>query len=332
VRAAVTTEAHGFQVVELPDPTPGPDELVIRVAACGVCGSDIKAQPFMPAGMVMGHELGGEIVAVGSDAGDWRSGTNVAVLPVISCGSCAYCAAGRVAHCSQTRYLGMGNDPGGFAELAVVPARHAFDLPEGMDPTYAALVEPFAVGLHGVHTAGIRPGDEVLVVGAGGVGLTTIAWLSAKGAARITAADPDPQRQKVAGAMGATDVVGSAAECTSGAYDAAIECVGRPELLQACQATVRPLGRIVISGACAEAVPIEPVTALLKELTIAFSVCYRPDEFREVIAAFSRGDVDPNPMMGPQLDLDRIGEAFDLVRNAAAHGRVFVGPRSHRTA
>jgi (R,R)-butanediol dehydrogenase/meso-butanediol dehydrogenase/diacetyl reductase len=332
VRAAVTTEARGFQVVELPDPAPGPDELVIRVAVCGVCGSDIKAQPFMPAGMVMGHELGGEIVAVGSDAGNWRSGTNVAVLPVISCGSCAYCAAGSVVHCSQTRYLGMGPDRGGFAELAVVPARHAFALPEGLNPTYAALVEPFAVGLHGVHTAEIRPGDEVLVVGAGGVGLTTIAWLSAKGAARITAADPNPERRKVASAMGATDVVGSAAECAAGAYDAAIECVGRPELLQACQAAVRPLGRIVISGACAEAVPIEPVTALLKELTIGFSVCYRPDEFREVIAAFSRGDVDPNPMVGPQLDLDRIAEAFDLVRNAAAHGRVFVGPRSQRSA
>ena len=126
--------------------------------------------------------------------------------------------------------------------------------------------------------------------------------------------------------------LGSAGDCAPGAYDAAIECVGRPELLQACQTAVRPLGRIVISGACGEAMPIEPVTALLKELTIAFSVCYRPDEFREVIAAFSRGDVDPNPMMGPQLDLDRIAEAFDLVRNAAAHGRVFVGPRSQRSA
>ncbi len=326
MKAAVTTEAHGFQVVELPDPAPGPDEVVIRVAACGVCGSDIKAQPYMPAGIVMGHELGGEIVAVGPQAGNWRSGVNVAVLPVISCGNCTYCAAGMVAHCGQTRYLGMGPDLGGFAELAVVPARHAFALPDGFDAAYAALVEPFAVGLHGVHTAEVRPGDEVLVVGAGGVGLTTIAWLSAKGAARITAADPDPQRQKLASTMGATDVVGSAAECTPGAYDAAIECVGRPELLQACQTAVRPLGRIVISGACAEAAPIEPITALLKELTIRFSVCYRPDEFREVIAAFSSGDVDPAPMIGPRLGLARIAEAFDLVRNAGVHGRVLVTP------
>ena len=109
MKAAVTTEQHGFDIVEMPDPAPGPDELVIRVAACGVCGSDIKAQPFMPAGMIMGHELGGEIVAVGSDAGDWRGGTKVAVLPVVSCGSCQHCAAGVVSHCAQSRYIGMGS-------------------------------------------------------------------------------------------------------------------------------------------------------------------------------------------------------------------------------
>jgi (R,R)-butanediol dehydrogenase/meso-butanediol dehydrogenase/diacetyl reductase len=256
MRAAITTEQHGFDIVELPDPTPGPDELVIRVAACGVCGSDIKAQPFMPAGVVMGHELGGEIVAVGSDARDRREGATVAVLPVVSCGNCPFCAAGLVAHCAYTRYLGMGTDAGGFAELAVVPARHAFALPDDLTPTHAALVEPFAVGLHGVHTAEIRTGEDVLVVGAGGVGLTTIAWLAEKRAARVTAADPDPQRRALASAMGATDVLTSAADAAAGAYDAAIECVGHPELLQACQVAVRPLGRIVISGAYAEPAPV----------------------------------------------------------------------------
>ena len=121
MKAAITTEQHGFDVVEIPDPTPGPDELVIRVAACGVCGSDIKAQPFMPAGMVMGHELGGEIVAVGSDAGGWREGTNVAVLPVISCGSCRYCSAGAVSHCAQSRYIGLGPDRAASPSLPSYP-------------------------------------------------------------------------------------------------------------------------------------------------------------------------------------------------------------------
>jgi (R,R)-butanediol dehydrogenase / meso-butanediol dehydrogenase / diacetyl reductase len=326
MKAAVTTEQHGFDIIEMPNPTPGPDELVIRVAACGVCGSDIKAQPFMPAGLVMGHEFGGEIVTAGSDAGDWREGTRVVVLPVVSCGRCQYCLAGDVSHCAQTRYIGMGQDRGGFAEFAVIPARHAFALPDDMTKTYAALVEPFAVGLHGVHSAQISPGEDVLVVGSGGVGLTTIAWARVKGATRVTAADPDPQRRKQARMMGATDVLPSVTDADPNTYDAALECVGRPELLQSCQAAVHPQGRIVISGACAEPILIEPVTALLKEVTIRFSVCYRPDEFREVIEAFISGAIDPRPIVGPVLGLDRIADAFNLVRHASVNGRVLVTP------
>jgi (R,R)-butanediol dehydrogenase / meso-butanediol dehydrogenase / diacetyl reductase len=326
MKAAVTTDNGGFEVVDLPDPTPGPDELIIRVAACGVCGSDVKAQPYAPAGMVMGHELGGEIVAVGSSAGEWR-GENVAVLPVFSCGSCQYCRAGVVSHCAQTRYLGMG-PAGGFAELAVVPARHAFVLPADLPASYCALVEPFAVGLHGVHSAEISPGDDVLIAGAGGVGVTTLVWALEKGGVRVTVADPDRPRREFALAMGASDVLESVSDAEAAGYDVALECVGRAELVQACQAALRPLGRLVVSGACAEPTPVEPVTALLKELTIRYSVCYRPDEFREVIDAFASGAVDPSAVIGPTLRLDRIGEAFDLVRNAAVEGRVLVSPNA----
>jgi (R,R)-butanediol dehydrogenase/meso-butanediol dehydrogenase/diacetyl reductase len=180
--------------------------------------------------------------------------------------------------------------------------------------------------LHGVHSAQIRPGEAVLVVGSGGVGLTTIAWARVKGATRVTATDPDPQRREQARMMGATDVLPSVTDADPNAYDAALECVGRPELLQSCQAAVRPQGRIVISGACAEPILIEPVTALLKEVTIRFSVCYRPDEFREVIEAFISGAIDPRPMVGPVLGLNRIADAFNLVRRAGVNGRVLVTP------
>jgi (R,R)-butanediol dehydrogenase/meso-butanediol dehydrogenase/diacetyl reductase len=325
MKAAVMTAQHGFDVVDLPDPAPGPEELLIRVAACGVCGSDIKAQPFAPPGMVMGHELGGEVVAVGSAVDGWKRGMNAAVLPVISCGTCSYCMAGALSHCDQVKYIGMG-PAGGFAELAVAPARQVFAVPDDLPRTFAALVEPFAVGLHGVHSAEISPGDAVLIVGAGGVGLTTLVWALEKGAARLTVADPDPNRRETALAMGATDVLRAVSEAQTSSYDAAIECVGRPELLQACQPALRPQGRLVISGACAEPTYIEPVSALLKELTIRYSVAYRPDEFREVIDAFASGVVDPSPMSGPTFGLDRIAEAFDTVRDARVRGRVLVTP------
>jgi len=325
MKAAVTTEDHGFEVVELPDPAPAADQVVIRVAACGVCGSDLKAQPFAPAGVVMGHELGGEIVAVGSAADGWKQGTNIAVLPVISCGWCRYCLTGSVSHCPSASYIGMG-PAGGFAEFAAAPARHAFAVPAELPTACSALVEPFAVGLHGVHSAEISAGDDVLIVGAGGVGLTTLVWALRKGAGRVSVADPDRGRRQVAGVLGATDGFASAAQADPGAYDAVVECVGRPELLQACQPALRPRGRIVISGACAEPTAIEPITALLKEITVRHSVAYTIDEFREVITAFSCGDVDPVATAGPTFELARIADAFDAVREARVLGRVSVIP------
>ena len=326
MRAAVTTDGSGFDVVDLPDPAPAPGEVVVRVAACGVCGSDLKARPFMPPGTVMGHEFGGEVVAVGAGVrGDGLfMGSTVSVLPVVACGRCRWCRTGDVAHCSSVRFIGMGSDAGGFAELAVVPAAHAFALPEELPDTYAALVEPFAVGLHGVASAEVSPGDEVLVIGAGGVGLTTLAWARAKGAVRLTAADPDPARRDVAVTMGATDVLASAADAERDSYDVVIECVGSPELIELATTLARPCGRVVVSGACDQPVSVEPVSALLKELTLRFSLAYRPSEFQEVIRAFADGSVDPRPLLGPTVGLERLGEAFDLVRMASAGGRVLV--------
>jgi len=124
--------------------------------------------------------------------------------------------------------------------------------------------------------------------------------------------------------MGASDVVAAVSEVAPDSYDAAIECVGHAELVQACQPALRAQGRLVISGACAEPTTIEPITALLKELTIRYSVAYRPDEFVEVISAFSDGRIDPISMIGPTFGLDRIADAFDAVRSGQVRGRVLV--------
>ena len=133
MRAAVIGPDAAFRVETLDDPVPGPGELVLRVTGCGICGSDLKARPAMPSGTVMGHELCGEVVAVGTGtAAEWREGVRAAVLPVFSCGRCAWCRAGDVAHCAEASLMGLGGCAGGFAELVRARAELSFRLPDGL--------------------------------------------------------------------------------------------------------------------------------------------------------------------------------------------------------
>jgi threonine dehydrogenase-like Zn-dependent dehydrogenase len=143
VRAAVTDSHHAIGVVEVADPVPGPSELVIRVTACGICGSDLKARPAMSSGTVMGHEFCGEVVALGGGVGGaWREGIRAAVLPVLSCGTCSWCRSGDVAHCHAARLIGLGGSPGGFAEFAAVSADLSFALPKELTISFFVYYPP----------------------------------------------------------------------------------------------------------------------------------------------------------------------------------------------
>lgn len=326
MRAAVVGRGGRYEVVAVPDPSPGPGELLLRVTACGLCGSDLKARGAMPEGTIMGHEFCGEVVGVGAGTTGWSEGGHVAVLPVLACGQCRWCASGHVAHCPSARPIGLGGSPGGFAELAVVTPPAAFPLPPGVDPVHGAVVEPFAVGLHCVRTAGLEPGDDILVVGAGAVGLTTIAWARAGGARRITAVDPVEARRAAAETFGATDVLTSAEAAESGGYDVVAECAGQPGLLDACVAAARTKGRIVVAGVCVEPAPFLQVAALMKEVSIGFAVYYTPEEFEAVIAAFAGGQIDPSPLLARRLDLSLINEAFDDLAHTATGGKILIEP------
>jgi 2-desacetyl-2-hydroxyethyl bacteriochlorophyllide A dehydrogenase len=326
MRAAVTDAGGRFEVVTVPDPSPGPGELLLRVTACGLCGSDVKAVHGMPPGTIMGHEFSGEVLAVGRDTAGWQAGTLAAVLPVHSCGQCQWCTAGYVVHCSSARMVGLGGVGGGFAELAVVAAPAAFPLPAGIDPLHGALVEPFAVGLHTIRTAGIEPGDDVLVVGTGTVGLTTIAWARALGAGRITAVDPVESRRDAARSFGASDVLASLGDAERAGYDVVAECAGKAGLLDGCVAAARPRGRVTIAGVCMEPTPLSSVAALMKEVSIGFAVYYTPAEFREVIAAFTEGRIDPAPLLSRRVGLSDLNDALDDLAQTAVGAKTLIQP------
>jgi (R,R)-butanediol dehydrogenase/meso-butanediol dehydrogenase/diacetyl reductase len=329
MRAAVLTPDAMFRVEDLPDPTPGPGDLVVRVTGCGICGSDLKARPMMPTGTVMGHELCGEVVAVGADAADaWRAGTRAAILPVFSCGACTWCRAGDVAHCAAASLIGLGGAPGGFAELVRVSADLAFRLPVALPEEFGALVEPFAVGLHTARMGGISDGDDVLVIGGGPVGLTTAAWARELGAATVTVSDPVERRRHAALSFGATALIDSGTEEIPGSYDVVVDCVGKPGLLDVCAAAARTHGRIVVAGVCAEPDSYLPIAPLLKELSIRFSVYYRPDEFRAVIDAFASGRIDPAPLITRTVTFADLDRTFETLAHSPDDVKVVVDPRA----
>ena len=326
MRAALVAEGGAFDLVTVVDPVPQAGELLLRVTSCGLCGSDLKARGVMPAGSIMGHEFGGQVIGIGADTSGWVEGVQVAVLPVASCGTCAWCRAGDVVHCSSVQLMGLGGRPGGFAEFTVVPATSSFAVPDAVDPVHAALVEPYAVGLHCVQASQLVAGDDVLVIGAGTVGLTTIAWARQRGAGRITVVDPVAERRVSGAAFGATDTLEDPEHATPNAYDVVVECVGKPGLLNRCVAAIRPKGRIVVAGTCAEPDSFWSIAALMKEAVIRFAVYYSPAEFHTVIDAFASQSINPRPLVGRETELTELNEAFAALAANSINGKILVTP------
>ncbi|WP_007024293.1 alcohol dehydrogenase catalytic domain-containing protein, partial [Saccharomonospora iraqiensis] len=197
MRAVVVDEPGTVRVAEVPDPVPGPGEVVVRVGACGICGTDLHIAdghfPPTPYPIVPGHEFAGEVVALGPDVGAGRAvGERVAVDPSRFCGACGPCRAGRGNLCAGWGATGDTVD-GAFAEYVAVPAATCHRMPEGMTDRQGALVEPVSCAVHGLRRIGVEVGERFLVVGAGTMGLILSRLLRASGA-RVTVVDRDPAR------------------------------------------------------------------------------------------------------------------------------------------
>jgi (R,R)-butanediol dehydrogenase / meso-butanediol dehydrogenase / diacetyl reductase len=182
------------------------------------------------------------------------------------------------------------------------------------------------VGLHAIGAAGPVAGEDVLVVGAGTVGLTTIAWVRALGAGRITAVDPVEARLAGALSFGATDLLASVAQAQPGGYGVVAECAGKPGLLDGCIAAARPRGRVIVAGLSVAPSPLTSVAALMKEVSISFTVYYTPAEFTTVIESFADGRIDPAPLVSRRLGLADLNDAVDDLARTAVAGKTLIEP------
>ncbi|WP_207840492.1 zinc-dependent alcohol dehydrogenase [Williamsia soli] len=331
MRAAVLDNGK-FTVREVPDPQPGPDELILRVHGCGVCGSDLKTYPLLPDGTIMGHEFAGEVVAAGPDvAGLWPIGTPAAALPVIGCRRCRRCAEGDPARCVTPQPLGLGVRSGGFAEYVAVAASETVALEPSIDLRTGALVEPLAVGLHALNRGRARIGDRVLVIEAGPVGLSVVVWARHRGIADITVVDPVSGRRDSATALGASRVIDPTTTPLGTDFDVVIECVGKSGMVAACVDAIAAGGHVVIAGVCMTEDTFMPVGAVVKDITMSFVSYYSRDEFAITARALGAGELRLDGYVSAFAALEDLQEVAENLGRPTDQQKIIITPLTRST-
>lgn len=333
MRAAVFQGQHQPLAIEtLADPTPGEGEVVVRVGRCGICGSDLHMSED-PAfrkvkGDIFGHEFAGEVVALGKGVERIREGDLVSVVPLKSCGKCPTCLAGEPAWCAEMALQG-----GGYADYATAHARQCVTLPKSASLADGAIVEPLAVALHGVMLSGLVPGDRVLVLGAGPIGLGVAYWARRMGAAKVVVQDIAPHQQERALAMGGTAFLSDREEpvlasdrALGGKADIVFECVGLPGLIAQAVEQVRVKGTVLILGLCTQTDSLVPFVALSKEVRLITSAFFKRQEYEAALDALDAGSAEPRLLVTDTIGLDRVPETFEALKRRTHQCKVLIAP------
>lgn len=329
MRAAVIGEGGHFDVGTIADPELGDDQVLVRVAACGVCGSDVhmRRSGLVYPGMIMGHEMGGTVEAIGSSVQGFAPGEAVAVMPTLTCGTCRQCAAGRPQLCvNQTPYtMGLGIRAGGLAEYVTVWPGQLHKLPAGVPAHVGALAEPLAVGLHGVTESGIAPGERAVVLGGGSIGVMTAIALRAAGVADFFVSEPSAERRETLAGLGFETC--EPARMAGRAEQPAVvfDCTGVGPVLQEATSVVASGGTVMLMGVVEVPTTLMPMIWLVKEVTIRGVLAYG-ETFPDAVAALADGRVDTGALAAHTVPLEATEATFDLLATAAAPPKVLVDP------
>ena len=316
----------------LPDPTPGEGEVVVQVGRCGICGSDLHmtedAAYGCKHGDVLGHEFAGEVVALGKGAEGLKTGDLVSVIPLKNCGHCEHCHKGEIQWCEQ-----FGLQGGGYAEYAVTRPNQCVRLPHDVSLADGAIVEPLAVALHGVNLSGLQPGDKVLVLGAGPIGLAAAFWAKRMGAAKVAVQDVAEFQQTRALEMGAdvfvvdpADPVGSAERALGGKADIVFECVGIPGLIAQAVQQLRNRGTILLLGLCTRPDTFNSFAMLSKEVKLVTSAFFTRQEYEAALDALAQGAIEPRLLVTDTIPLGNTPEVFENLKRRTSQCKVLIAP------
>jgi len=326
-----------LSIEDVPTPEPAGGEILVRVAGCGVCHTDLHyidhgTPTFKPPPLVLGHEIAGT-VASPDPTGRLQEGDAVLLPAVLSCGSCRACRSGRENICERSVMLGNNVD-GGYAEYIAVAAKDVFPLPPEIPLVDAAIIaDALTTPFHAVVNRGrVRPGDMVVVIGCGGVGLNVVQIAAALGA-RVVGVDTAPAKRDWARRLGAQAVLDPAAEprleralrdLTGGGADIVFEVVGKPETQELAVAAARIGGRVVLVGYSPDAMLLNSGRVMFREMDVVGSLGCRPVDYPRVIELVRQGRIHMSDLVTNRYPLEDIDKAFDALRSGSAIRSVVV--------
>lgn len=341
MRVGLVTGRDRVELREFPDPVPEPGKAVVRIAYCGICGTDVHAyqsgEPYNPA--ICGHEWCGTVAAAGADT-PVREGDRVAIGIAGACGRCATCRRGDPEHC-ETAFAGLiGLGPlaaphGGFAPAIAIDAGRLYGLDDALDDVQGALLEPATIALHAVRRTAIRLGDCVVVIGAGPIGLLVAQCARAAGAGALVVIEPRPYRRALAGRLGADLLVDPTQEDAGeriaaftgrAGADVVFECAGIPATVDAAVQLCRRGGRVSLVGVPAAPATIDAAGWLVKEIRLTSSLGYLREEFELTQALVKDGRLDLAPLHSATVGLSGLAGAFDALASSPDDIKILVDP------
>lgn len=317
-----------LEVKDIPTPVPAAGEVRLQVAACGLCHTDLHyldhgVKTFKPAPLVLGHEASGIVEAGGSDVEPELIGRRVIVPAVLSCGRCRFCRQGRENLCDSLVMLGNNID-GAYAEYVVVPAAELIAVPDEIPLEHACVVaDAVSTPYHAVkHRGRVRAGDQVAVVGCGGVGLNVVQCASVAGAI-VIAIDVNEERLALARTLGASETINPQTverldkhvrSMTDGGVDIAFEAIGNPDTIRNAYALLRRGGRLCVIGYSAEDVTLSAARLMYYELEVVGSLGCGGGEYPEIMGLVAAGRIRLEPIVSGTVPLDRINDGLDRLR------------------
>lgn len=330
MKAAVFEGANQpLQMKDIEKPTVGPEDILVKIAACGVCHTDLHyidhgTPTFKQPPMVLGHEPSGDVAEVGSDVKKFKEGDRVLIPAVLTCGYCDFCRAGRENICANMTMLGNHID-GAYAEYIKVPAKDVCTLPDEIPLEEGSIIaDAISTPFHAVkNQAQVKPGDTVVVFGCGGIGINIVQVAAAVGG-KVIAVDVLDRKLEIASTFGAAETINPTKveklgkeikKLTGGGADVAIEAIGKPETIQAAFGTLRKGGKLVVVGFSGKDITLSAAKIMFFEMEIVGSLGCRPTDYPKLIELVRLGKIKVKELVTNRFPLEKINDAFDLLRS-----------------